>query len=200
MAPPPPPPPRMAPSGSPAAYFMTLLVIACVVLGAMLAWGLRERGERARLTVRNKQVEDAYVFVLAKRNDLASFLTDPRTRLYRLTGTGRARGGSATVAWQDETRRGLLIGERMPMPDDGGRYVVWRRGAADGAASKALGAFRPDAGGTFYEFGSSKRAATATAATDAASAEVGGGGGSFVITEEKGASPDAPGEVVYETR
>jgi hypothetical protein len=176
---------------------MTLLVIACVVLGAMLAWGLRERGERTRLTARNREVEDAYVFVLAKRNDLAGFLTDPRTRLYRLTGAGRARGGSATIAWQDETRRGMLIGDRMPAPDDGETYVVWRTGDGDRAAA-VLGAFRPDAGGTFYEFGAGRRSGATTMTTSTKAA--GAGGGAFVITEETTATPVAPGEVVYETR
>jgi hypothetical protein len=185
MPPPPAPvePMRGGGGGSPA-YLVTLLVIACVVVGVFLAWGVHERGERTRLTIRNKQVEDAYVFAVAKRNDLAGFLTDPRTRLYRLVGKGRG-DGAVTIAWQAETGRGLLIGDRMPLPGDRERYAVWRLEGPEAVAA-LLGAFRPEAGGTFYEF--SRRG------------EGSGGEGGFIVTRETELKPAVPGEVVYETR
>src|SRR5438874_13406229 len=110
-------PPRQG-EGSSRPFLVLLLVIACVVLGALLNWGIRQRLERASLSLRNERLENAYVVVLAKRSDLASFLTDPRTRLYRLQGRGPALGQSATVAWQEETHSGVLIGDRITPPAD----------------------------------------------------------------------------------
>src|SRR5205814_1783170 len=111
-APPSPPPP--ANSGSSRPFLFFLLIVTCAALGALLAWGIREHGERARLSVRNHGVEDAYVAVPANRNDLADFLTDQRTRLYRLAGRNEANGHMITVAWQEQTSTGMLVGDRVP--------------------------------------------------------------------------------------
>jgi hypothetical protein len=149
----------------------------------MLAWGMREHGQRTVLTARNHDVEDAYVAVLAKRGDLASFLTDPRTRLYRLAGRGFAAGRGVTIAWQDETQAGILIGERIPSPGDDRTYVVWRLDPKRDPVP--CGAFRADPAGTFYEFrapGSGDRAA------------------GFLLTVEHDRSARKPGDIAYETR
>jgi hypothetical protein len=152
---PPLPPTRPAPpapggGGSSRPFLMLLLIIACLSLGVLLAWGIRERGERARLSQRNGELNDAYVRVLAKRGDLASFLTDQKTRLYRLSGRGEASGRSITVAWQEETHSGVLIGDRMPLIDARARYALWHVDPSQG--STAAGTFRPEPAGTFYDF------------------------------------------------
>jgi hypothetical protein len=167
---------------------MMLLIITCVVLGVLLNWGMRQRSERARLFERNIEVEQSYVSVLAKRNDLASFLTDPRTRLYRLAGGAQAGGKSVTVAWQQATGLGVLIGEDVPRPSDGHVYALWQ---LDGDARAVLcGTFRPEPGVTFYDFHSPAR--------DGAGSEPGG----FRVTDETDVRPQAPrpGAAVYETR
>ena len=171
-------------------FLITLLFIACVVLGALLNWGLRQRSERARLFERNIEVEQSYVTVLAKRNDLASFLTDPRTRFSRLAGGQQAAGKSATVAWQQATGTGVLIGEDVPLPSDGHVYALWQ---IDGDARATLsGTFRPEPGVTLYHFQSG-----ALGASGAAGAEPGG----FRVTDETNERPQAPkGGAVYETR
>src|SRR5438445_12504958 len=97
----PPVPPTRPEGGSSRPFLYFLLILSCVALGFLLAWGVREHGERTRLTERNHEVEDAYVFVLAKRNDLATFLIDPRTHLYRLPGLSEASGRAVVVAWQE---------------------------------------------------------------------------------------------------
>lgn len=146
----PPQPPAPGGGGSSRPFLMMLLILACLVLGVLLAWGIRERGERARLSQRNGELADANVRVLAKRSDLASFLTDQKTRLYRLAGHGDASGRSVTVAWREDIQSGVLIGDRMPLPGDDATYTLWHVDAAH-AATRA-GAFRPDPAGTFYDF------------------------------------------------
>jgi hypothetical protein len=145
---------------------------------------MRQRAERVRLFERNIEVEQSYVTVLAKRNDLASFLTDPRTHLYRLTGVGVASGRSATVAWQQETHSGVLIGDEIPLPAEGRQYAMWVVDGNDRAT--ACGTFRPGAGVTYYDF------------------RANGGGGEakgFRVTEEADGRPAAPGgAAVYEAR
>jgi hypothetical protein len=164
-----------------------LLFIACLALGVLLAWGLKERGRRAVLSARNHDIEDAYVAVLAKRGDLASFLTDPRTRLYRLSGRGVAGGRAVTVAWQEETRTGMLIGDRVPAAPDDRTYVMWHLDQKRDALS--CGALRPDPGGTFYEF---HLGAAGSAAADGTSG--------FVLSLETGGDARTPGAIAYETR
>lgn len=176
-------------SGASKPFLVLLLIISCVVLGALLNWGMRQRAERARLFERNIEVEQSYVTVLAKRNDLASFLTDPRTRLYRLAGGGAAGGKSATVAWQEATGLGVLIGADVPLPSDRHVYALWQ---TDGGARATLcGTFRPEPGVTFYDFHSTGRVGAGTGAE----------GGGFRVTDETEVRPQSPrGGAVYETR
>lgn len=182
-----PPPPHLPPQresgGASKPFLVMLLLVACVCLGALLNWGMRQRAERARLFERNIEVEQSYVTVLAKRNDLASFLTDPRTHLYRLTGVGRATARLATVAWQEATHSGVLIGDDVPLPADDHRYALWVVDSNDRAT--ACGTFRPEAGVTYYDF-------RANGAGEAKG---------FRVTDESDARPAAPGGVrVYESR
>ena len=173
------------------AFLVTLLVIACLLLGGVLAWGFKERGERARLSQRNRRVEDAYTFVLAKRNDLANFLTDPRTRMIRLEGRGAARGLTITVAWQEESRTGVLIGDSIPLPPDGSGYMVWivpeGAGGPVRCESRLGGSalFGPEAGVTSFDF----------RVLDFAGKAEG-----FLVTQEERKDAAAPGgRVVYES-
>jgi hypothetical protein len=179
----PPPPQRPGQStGSSRPFLVLLLIIACVVLGVLLAWGMREHGERARLSARNHDVEDAYVFVLAKRSNLATFLTDPRTRLYRLAVL-HATSGSVTIAWQEETHAGLLIGDRLAQPEDRQHYAVWHVDSA-GKVQHAAD-FRPEPGGTYAEF-------HLAAPSDKTAG--------FRISLETDASARQPSDIIYETR
>jgi hypothetical protein len=188
MSPPPMPPhpqrpPHQPSGGSSKPFLVLLLIIACVILGVLLAWGLREHGERNRLSARNHDVEDAYVFVLAKRSDLASFLTDPRTHLYRLTSR-HGSAGSITIAWQEENHNGLLIGDRIPQPADNQHYAIWHVDTA--GKTQHAADFRPDPAGTYAEFH----------IAGPASATAG-----FRISLEADSSAREPaGDIVYETR
>ena len=164
------------------AFPVALLCIACITLGAVLAWGFKERGERARLTERNRKVEDAYTFVLAKRNDLANFLTDPATRMIRLEGRAAARGQALTIAWKDDKQTGVLIADSMPLPGDGAGYVIWvvptagqplRCDSRMGAAAL----FSPEPGVTSFEF----RALGLRAKAEG-----------FIVTEETRKDPTSP--------
>jgi len=182
--PPLPPPPHRPPqsTGSSRPFLVLLLIVACVVLGVLLAWGIREHGERTRLSARNHDVEDAYVFVLAKRSNLASFLTDPRTHLYRLAPSPAA-SGSITIAWQEETHAGLLIGDRLTQPEDRQHYALWHVDDA-GHLQHAVD-FRPDPGGTYADFH----------LADPSDRTAG-----FRISLETDPSAPQPHEIVYETR
>ena len=188
----PPPPPSMSPpvplrrdaGGTSKPFLVMLLIISCVAVGALLNWGLRQRSERARLFERNIEVEQSYVTVLAKRNDLVSFLTDPRTQLYRLAGAARAGGRAVTVAWRADRGTGVLIGEEMPVPADGHTYALWH---TDGARQATLcGAFRPEPGVTYYNFTAPAAAGKPTAG--------------FRVSDEATLNPNSPGAVLYETR
>ena len=168
-----------------------MLAMACIALGGVLAWGFKERGERARLTERNRRVEDAYTFVLAKRNDLATFLTHPGTELVRLEGRGAARGLNLTIAWQEERRSGVLIADSMPLPPDGAGYVIWALPQGSGKPVRCdsrmarAGMFSPEAGVTSFEF----RAPDFAGPVDG-----------FVVTEETSGNVSSPGKrVVYES-
>jgi hypothetical protein len=168
--------------GSSGPFLVLLLILSCLVLGVVLAWGVHERTRRAVLSARNEKLANAYVIVLAKRSDLVSCLTDPRTQLYHLAGTGTARGQSATVAWQEATGRGVLMGEHVPTLEAGRSYVLWRLDKS-GHATRC-GAFHEDVTGTFYEF------------TLNSFAEPTAG---FQVTVESNSDIDKPGRIVYET-
>jgi hypothetical protein len=156
-----------------------------VGLGALLNWAIREHQARSALAYANVEIRKSYTVVLAKRNDLASFLTDERTRLYRLTGHNEAAGRSLTVAWQEQTRTGILIGDNMPLAAEGQAFVMWQLGPARQLI--ACGSFQSDPAGTYYDF----RAPTATAPT-----------AGFLVSLESDSelSPKTPEHVVYETR
>jgi hypothetical protein len=183
----PPPPPQPDP-GSSRPFLFFLLIIACAALGVLLAWGIREHGERARLSVRNHEVEDAYVAVLAKRNDLADFLTDQRTRLYRLVGHNEANGHAITVAWQEQTNTGMLVGDRVPPLADHTSYVLWRLNALREALR--CGDFHPDPAGTYLRFPT----------TPAERAPEPANTSGFLVSVESDPSPSAPGRIVYQTQ
>lgn len=177
----PPRPPRES-DGSSRPFLLLLLVLACVVLGAVLSWGIHERTQRAVLSVRNEKLANAYTVVLAKRSDLASFLTDRRTHLYRLAGKGAALGQWATVAWQQETGRGVLMAERVPAVEEGRTYVLWQMDK--GQKLRRCGAFQEEASGTFYDF-DLKGPVDSTAG--------------FRVSVEANSDVDKPGKIVYET-
>lgn len=182
--PPGPRPPERGPGAS-RGFLMALLLLACVGLGALSSWVLRERSARAVLSMRNDELESAYVVVLAKRSELATFLTDGRTRLFTLAGRDEAAGRSVTVAWQEQTRSGWLIGDRIPVPADTERYVLWRVGRDGGQASEAS-SFRPDAAGTIDEF-------------KVMGEPAGGETAGFRLSVERDREVKGPGRVVYET-
>ena len=129
-----------------------LLVLACAGLGAMLSWGNAQRKAQALLRERNRGLEDAYSVVIAQRDDLAAFLTDPRTRLYHLTGRSAAAGHSAIMAWQSTRGTGFFMGDRMPLPADSKIYRIWQGSRGSRSATPADRAFRPEPGLTCVEF------------------------------------------------
>lgn len=131
-------------------FLMFLLLLACVALGALLNWGIHERENRTDLSRRNEKLQNAYVVILANRGDVARFLTDPRTRLFHLTGHGNG-AGAVTIAWQQDKNAGLLIGDQMPALSARENYVIW---STDQAAhpTAPFGSFRPEPADTFYQF------------------------------------------------
>jgi hypothetical protein len=179
-----PPSPRLPESrgGSSGPFLVLLLILACLVLGVVLAWGVHERTQRAVLSARNEKLANAYVIVLAKRSDLVSFLTDPRTHLYHLAGNGAALGQSVTVAWQQATGRGVLMGEHVPALETGRAYVLWHLDKA--SRPTRCGAFQEDVTGTFYEF-ALKQPTDSTAG--------------FQVSVEANSDVDKPSRIVYDT-
>jgi len=177
------PPPRRQDSGSSKPFLIFLLVLAGLGAGALLAWGLREHSERPRLSQRNVKVEEAYVVVLAKRVDLAHFLTDGKTRLYHLQGRNQANGHTATVAWQEEKCTGILVADDVaPLPDHE-VYAMWH---LDAEKKPALcGSFTSDPTGTIYNF----------RCNDPAQSTSG-----FLISIEPSATAKKPSQIIYETR
>ena len=181
-----PPPPTQPERGSSRPFLLCLLILACAGLGALLNWGIREHKARTQLAYSNLEIQKSYVFVLAKRNDLATFLTDEKTRLYRLPGRHEANGSSVTIAWQEHARTGILIGDRMPVAPDGQTFALWRLDTAHHPSP--AGTFESSPAGTYYDF----RVPTPTES----------GTAGFVVSLENQSerSPGKPGRVVYETR
>jgi hypothetical protein len=181
-----PPPPALPPRGGSASstpFLIFLLILSCVGVGALLAWGLREHGERTRLSERNIEVEKSYVVVLAKRSDLASFLTDQRTHLFHLSGQEEASGKAATVAWQEETHTGLLVADKLdPLPEHT-TYIIWHLNKE--RKPDSCGEFKSDPTGTLYDF----RCLDPSEGT-----------GGFLISIEPDKAAKLPSHIVYETR
>lgn len=177
-------PPEQPRHGSSKAFLYFLLILVCGGLGALLNWGVREHQTRKALAADNLKVRKDYTFVLAKRNDLASFLTHEKTRLFRLGGRQEANGTSVTVAWQEETRTGILIGDRIPIAPEGQAFALWRLGPD--RQPSAAGTFLSEPAGTYHDF----RVPTAQADTTG-----------FLVTLEADSEhdPKAPGRTVYET-
>ncbi len=178
---PPPLPPSRNHSGSSTPFLVFLLIMACVGVGALLSWGIREHDARTRLSQRNIEVEKSYVVVLAKRSDLASFLTDQRTRFFHLDGKGGGNGQIATVAWQEETRTGLLVADKLAPLADNETYTMWHLGADHKPAP--CGGFKPDPTGTIYDF----RCVDPSQGTSG-----------FLISIEPDNSAKTPSHVIYE--
>jgi Anti-sigma-K factor rskA len=175
------PPQRGSESSRP--FLVFLLILACVGTGALWAWGLREHNERARLFERNLEVEKSYVVVLAKRSDLAGFLTDQRTHFFHLVGRSEANGQVATVAWQEESHTGFLVADKVAPLSDHEIYAMWH---LDGDHKPALcGGFQPDPTGTIYDF---------------QCPDPSQGTGGFLISIEPDRNAKAPSRIVYETR
>jgi hypothetical protein len=191
-----PPPPRTPRpvgygegGGASRPFLYCLLILACVGLGALLNWAVREHRARTNLAQANVDISKSYTFVLAKRNDLAGFLTDERTRLYRLPGHGEVAGRTVTVAWQEATRTGILIGDRMPVVPEGQVFAIWHLDSTGRAT--ACGTFVSAATGTFFDFRALGAAADAVAA------------GFLVTREAESAERDLKqpgGPVVYGSR
>ena len=135
--------------------------------------------------MRNAALEQAYVVVLANRNDVVAFLTDPRTKLFPLAGRNEAAGRSVTVAWQEQTRSGFVIGERMPVPADDERYVLWHV-ARDGRTQTPGEILSPEPSGTVDAF---------TFPAPAAAGEAAG----FRVSVERGPAGRAPARVLYDS-
>ena len=189
--PPPPPPARGEGGGASRPFLFCLLILACVGLGALLNWAVREHHARTSLAQANVEISKSYTVVLANRNDLASFLTDERTKLYRLAGRDDAAGRSVTVAWQEQSRTGILIGDRMPVAPDGRVFAMWHL-EADGRPT-LCGTFLTEATGTFHNF----RAPLAANATS----DAGTSGFRVTLEPETERNLRQPtGPVVYETR
>jgi hypothetical protein len=176
------PPPQEPPRGSSRAFLYFLLILVCAGLGAIFAWGRKQHSERVRLSERNRAVEDAYVFVVARGNDLASFMADPRTRLFRLSGRGDLRTRQITIAWQEERRTGMVIWDQLPPPGDDECYSLWMT-PRDAQTPVFCGSFRPDSGVHFHRF-------QFNGASPAASA--------FAVGVTRDKNPTAPQSVVFQ--
>ncbi|HSI35999.1 MAG TPA: hypothetical protein VK986_20620 [Tepidisphaeraceae bacterium] len=156
-----------------------LLIVVCLLLGAAVSWGVAQYRERARLTVRNRDLGQAYTVVMAQRDDLAHFVAAPDTKIFRLTGRGASAGAEATIAWNARRLTGFVLGERVPLLGDDAVYRVWVRGA-DRKLTPTDRTFRPGTGLTCVEF---HAVATAPQASG------------FVVAAEPVTTPGARGPV-----
>lgn len=134
------------------ARMLPLLIAACLALGAILSWGLSQKRERARLIVRNHDLDQAYTVIISQRDDLAHLLADPRTRMIQLSGHAAAANRFATIAWNAERRTGFVLAEQMPLLPPGQVYRVWYTNSANDTSWPTDRSFQPDVGLTCVEF------------------------------------------------
>ena len=167
--------------GASAPFLLMLLALACIGLGVVLSWGLHQRRERVRLTQRNHLVETAFTDALGRRQDLAAFLIDPRTRLIRLPGRHEQSGKSLSIAWRDDARSGFLIAQDLLPAPEGFRYAVW---AVSGEQTRSAGRFDADPGTTIANL---------------SAPELGRAAAGFKVSLESRSGPAPGGNVVFES-
>lgn len=154
IAPPAPPPvtgrapvPHRAPVG---------LVVSCILLGVLAAWGWTERRNRLDWAERFRLFKLEQTWTLSRRAELADFVAQPATRLLHLAGQDEARGLIAAIAWNPDLREGSLFFGPLPPLANQQTYQIWAVVPDQPQASAASGGTfgpSPDAGVFTFHLG-----------------------------------------------
>jgi hypothetical protein len=149
------------PSGAGGHDWGTALIVACLVLGVVLAWGHYEVGQR-RLAESDIRLYRHDLDALTSRDgDLGNLLADPDTKLVPLE-TADPREISplhlAAIAWNDGHQRGALFCDNLAPAGDGREYQLWLIPREGDDAATAVSLSDPEPGQTVYAFSPMGRA------------------------------------------
>jgi hypothetical protein len=122
------------------------LIAACLALGFAMSWGAYEVRQRLAEEQSAADVRHDLDVLVGQQSDLGHLLADPRTRLARLAP---ADGGSpvrfADIAWNNETRSGVLFCDGLSVQQN---YQILLVSASGAATAVVLGP--TEAGRTVY--------------------------------------------------
>ncbi|MGD0768827.1 MAG: anti-sigma factor [Tepidisphaeraceae bacterium] len=114
-----------------------LLIFACLALGFA---GSAVQYERVAATSQRNRAEvlaTADSRVEGQLEDLGKLLSDPQTRMIRLTGLPGSSVANAVIAWNGAARRGYLLCDQLPVLDSGSGYELWMLHGGDEAVKIA---------------------------------------------------------------
>jgi hypothetical protein len=127
-----------------------VLVFACLALGFA---GSAVQYERVAATNQRNRAEllaTADSRMEGQLEDLGKLLSDPQTRMVRLTGLPGSSVANAVIAWNAAARRGYLLCDQLPVLDSGSGYELWALHGGDEAVKIATIVAR--AGDSVYLF------------------------------------------------
>ncbi|MGD0387943.1 MAG: anti-sigma factor [Tepidisphaeraceae bacterium] len=102
-----------------------LLVFACLALGFVASAVQYERVAATSQRDRAEILATADSRMEGQLEDLGKLLSDPQTRMVRLTGSPGSSVANAVIAWNAAARRGYLLCDQLPVLDSGSGYELW---------------------------------------------------------------------------
>jgi hypothetical protein len=129
--------PAASPTAGGRSGWAGVLVFACLALGFAAS---AVQYERVAVTSQRNRAEilaTADSRVEGQLEDLGKFLSDPQTRMIRLTGSAGSPVANAVIAWNTAARRGYLLCDQLPVLDSGNGYELWALHGGDEAVKIA---------------------------------------------------------------
>jgi hypothetical protein len=102
---------------------LSLLIFACLALGFAASAVQYERLAATSQRNRAELLATADSRTEGQLEDLGKFLSQPQTRMIRLTGPAGSSVANAAIAWNAATGRGYLLCDQLPVLDGG--YEIW---------------------------------------------------------------------------
>ena len=103
--------------------WLSLLVLACLAMGFAASAVQYERIAATNQRNRAELLATADSRMEGQLEDLGKFLSQPQTRIIRLTGSAGSSIANAVIAWNAAAGRGYLLCDQLPVLDCG--YEIW---------------------------------------------------------------------------
>jgi hypothetical protein len=108
-----------------------LLIFACLALGFAASAVQYERIAATSQRNRAELLATADSRMEGQLEDLGKLLSEPQTRMIRLTGSPGSSVANAVIAWNAAARRGYLLCDQLPVLDSGSGYELWALHGSD---------------------------------------------------------------------